>query len=52
MYANGITEELFLNVFDEFGKFRDKNYLSLKGLESATFCVRDSDATIAPARHV
>ena len=29
MYMNGITVELFLNVFTEFTEFRDKNYLSL-----------------------
>ena len=29
-----------------------KIFLSLKGLEFATSCVRDQDATIVPARHV
>ena len=42
------TLEFFLNVFTEFS---DEKYLSLKRLEPATSCVRDQDATTAPARH-
>ena len=34
----------FLNVLTEFSEFRDKQYLSLKGLEPPTSCVRDKDA--------
>ena len=41
--------EFLLNVFTEF---TDKKYLLLKGLEPATSCIRDQDATTAPARHV
>ena len=42
--------EFFLNVFTEFS---DKNICHyLKGLKSATSCVRNQDATTAPARHV
>ena len=33
-------------------QFSDRNYLSLKGLEPATSCVRDQDATTVPARHM
>ena len=29
-----------------------QNYLSLKGFEPATSCIRDQDATTAPARHM
>ena len=29
-----------------------KKYLSLKGLEPPTSCVRDQDATTVPARHM
>ena len=41
--------DFFLNVFTEFS---DKKYLSLKGLEPGTSCVRDQDATTVPARHM
>ena len=44
--------EFSLNVFTELAEFSDKKYLSLKGLEPGTSCVRDQDATIAQARHV
>ena len=47
-----IWMEFFLNVFTEFSKFSDKKYLSLKGLEPATSCVRDQDAITAPARQM
>ena len=45
--------EFFLNVFTEFSEFREKIILiTIKGLEPATFCVRDQDATTAPVRHM
>ena len=44
--------EFFLNVFTEFGKSVKEKSLSLKGLDPSTFCVRDQDATIVPARHM
>ena len=41
------TFEFSLNVFAEFS---DKNIvITVKGLEPATSCVRDQDATTAPA---
>ena len=43
---------LVLNVFTESVEFSDKKYLSLKGLEPATSCVTDQDATTVPARHM
>ena len=47
------TVEFFLNVFTEFSKFGDKKFaIKVKGLEPATSCVRDQDATTVPARHV
>ena len=43
--------EFFLNV--SLSKFSDKiSVITVKGLESATSCVRDQDATTAPARHM
>ena len=44
--------EFFQNVFTEFGELSYKKYLPLKGLEPATYCVRDQCATTAPARHM
>ena len=47
------TMEFSLNVFTEFAEFSDKNYYVLKRLfEPATSCVRDKDASTAPARHM
>ena len=38
----------------EFKKFSDKNisHYTVKGLELATSCVRDQDATTAPVTHM
>ena len=48
--------EFSLNVFTEFVKFSDKNICHYsKGAQTchpATSCVRDQDATTAPARHM
>ena len=44
--------EFSLNVFTELAEFSDKKYLSLKGLEPVTSCVRDQHDTTAQARHV
>ena len=30
----------------------DRKYLALKGLERATFCVRNQDSTTVPAKHM
>ena len=46
-----LTKELFQNVFIEFSEFNDKVF-SLKGLESATSCVRGQDVNKAPARQM
>ena len=50
------TIEFSLNVFTEFAEFSDKNicHYSKKArtCQSATSCVRDQDATTAPARHM
>ena len=35
-----------------FDRIQKKKYLSLKGLEPASSCVRDKDATTAPARYL
>ena len=52
-YANIL--EFFLNVFTEFSKFSDKNICHYskraQTCQLATSCVRDQDATTAPARH-
>ena len=45
--------EFFLNVFTEFIEFSDKIFaIAVKGLEPPTSCVRNQDATTAPARHM
>ena len=41
--------EFSLNVFTEFAEFSDN---TVKGLEPATSCVRDQDATTVPVRHM
>ena len=41
--------EIFLNVFTEFSEYF---VLTVKGLKPATSCVRDQDASTAPARHM
>ena len=38
--------------FTEFSKFSDKKLFTVKGLEPATSCVREQDATTALARHM
>ena len=44
--------EFSLNVFIEIVEFSDKNNQILKSLfEPATTCVKDQDATTAPARY-
>ena len=43
--------EFSLNVFIAFAEFSTKIFvITLKGLELATFCVRDQDATTVPTR--
>ena len=44
--------EFFLNVFTKFIEVSEKDHLSLKGLNPATSCVRDQDATTVQARHM
>ena len=48
--------EFFLNVFTEFSKFSEKNicHYSKRAqiCDPVTSCVRDQDATTAPARHM
>ena len=48
--------EFFLNIFTEFSEFRDKNIWHYskrsRTRHPATSCVRDQDATTAPARHM
>ena len=51
-YASYWNAYLFWNVFTQFAEFSNKKYLSLKGLEPATSCVRDQDSTTAPAIHM
>ena len=47
--ANRLNE-FSLNVFTEFS---DKIFITIvKGLEPATSCFRDQDATTVPARHM
>ena len=47
-----LTMEFSSNVFTEFRELIDKIYLSLKGLEPTNSCIRDHDATTAPARYM
>ena len=48
-----MTSEFFLNVFTKFADFSDKIFvITVNGLEPTTSCVRDPDATTAPARHM
>ena len=43
----------FLNVFTEFANSVTKIFvITVKGIEHATSCVRDQDATISPARQM
>ena len=50
--GKSMTFEFFVNALTEFTKFTDKNILFEKRLfEPATSCVRNQDATTAPARH-
>ena len=48
--------EFFLNVFIEFAEFNDKNIFHYseraRTCHPANSCVRDQDATTAPARHM
>ena len=45
--------EFFLNVFHWIQRIQwQKKLFTVKGLEPATSCVRDQDATTAPARHM
>ena len=43
---------VFPECFTEFSEFSDQKYLSLKGLEPGTSCVRRQDATTTPAIHM
>ena len=44
--------ELFLNIITEFREFNDKIFdITVRGLEPATSCIRDQDATTAPEKH-
>ena len=45
---------VFRKCSTEFSEFSDKNicHYNKKRLEPVTFCVRDQDASTAPARHV
>ena len=50
---NGKTKEFFLNVSPNSLNSVTKIFLiTVKGLKPATSCVRDQDATTAPARHM
>ena len=48
--------EFILNAFTEFSKFSDKNICHYskraRTCQPTTSCVRDQDATTAPARHM
>ena len=48
----GIVLEFFLNVSLNSANSVTKIFvITVKGLEPATSCVRDQDATLAPAKH-
>ena len=43
---------VFPKCFHHIQQIQWHKYMSLKGLEPATFCVTDQDASTAPARYV